>query len=169
VRELILGGARSGKSRYAEQRALQSGLEVVYIATAEARDQEMSARVALHRQRRPADWLTLEEPLALADTLRVHAQAARCIIIDCLTLWLSNLLIAGEEIFQHERAALLRALPSLPGQILFVGNEVGQGIVPMNALARRFVDEAGCLHQELAQACERATWVVAGLPQVLKG
>ncbi|WP_228125051.1 bifunctional adenosylcobinamide kinase/adenosylcobinamide-phosphate guanylyltransferase [Candidatus Methylospira mobilis] len=169
MRELILGGARSGKSGYAEQRAQKSGLEVVYIATAEACDQEMGARIALHRQRRPADWLTLEEPLALADTLRAHAQAERCILIDCLTLWLSNLLTLGEDRFKCEREALLRTLPSLPGQLLFVSNEVGQGIVPMNALARRFVDEAGYLHQDLAQLCERVTWVVAGLPQVLKG
>lgn len=169
VRELILGGARSGKSRYAEQKAMQSALEVVYIATAEAGDQEMTARVELHRQRRPADWLTLEEPLALADALRVHARSSRCIIVDCLTLWLNNLLMAGEDRLQQERLALLQALPTLPGRILLVGNEVGQGIVPMHPLARRFVDEAGCLYQDLAQICERVTWVVAGLPQVLKG
>jgi adenosylcobinamide kinase/adenosylcobinamide-phosphate guanylyltransferase len=168
VRELILGGARSGKSRYAEQRAMQSALEVVYIATAEAGDQEMSVRVALHKQRRPDAWLTVEEPLALAETLRAYAQPTRCIIVDCLTLWLTNLLMAGDERFQCERQALLQTLPLLSGQILFVSNEVGQGIVPMNALARSFVDEAGWLHQDLAQICERATWVVAGLPQVLK-
>jgi adenosylcobinamide kinase / adenosylcobinamide-phosphate guanylyltransferase len=168
VQELILGGARSGKSRYAEQRAMQSDLEVVYIATAEAGDREMCARVALHRLQRPAEWLTVEEPLALAETLRAHAQPTRCIIVDCLTLWLTNLLMANDESFQRERLALLQVLPSLPGEILFVSNEVGQGIVPINALARRFVDEAGFLHQELAQLCERVTWVVAGLPQVLK-
>jgi adenosylcobinamide kinase / adenosylcobinamide-phosphate guanylyltransferase len=168
LQELILGGVRSGKSRYAEQRARQSALDVVYIATAETRDQEMSARVALHRQRRPDEWLTVEEPLALAATLRAHAQSTRCIIVDCLTLWLTNLLMVGEDCFQRERLALLETMPSLAGQILFVSNEVGQGIVPVNALARRFVDEAGLLHQELAQICERVTWVVAGLPQALK-
>lgn len=168
MRELVLGGARSGKSRYAEQRAIQSSLEVVYIATAAAGDEEMEARIARHRERRPAAWFTVEEPLALAATLGAQAAPERCLIVDCLTLWLSNLLADGDDRLQRERSALLQTLPTLPGHICLVSNEVGQGIVPINPLARRFVDEAGWLHQDLAGICERVVWVAAGLPQVLK-
>ena len=169
MRELVLGGARSGKSRHAEQRARQSGLEVVYIATGAARDEEMAARIAHHRARRPAEWLTVEEPLSLAEALRSHTAPERFVLVDCLTLWLSNLLEAGEERFREEREALLETLPALRGDVCLVSNEVGLGLVPLNPLARRFVDEAGWLHQELAACCERVVWVVAGLPQVLKG
>ncbi|HLF97725.1 MAG TPA: bifunctional adenosylcobinamide kinase/adenosylcobinamide-phosphate guanylyltransferase [Methylococcaceae bacterium] len=168
MRELVLGGARSGKSRHAEQRARQSGRKVVYIATGEAGDAEMAVRIAHHRARRPEDWLTVEEPLRLAEALCTHAATERFVLVDCLTLWLGNLLEQGEERFRNERAALLEILPALPGDICLVSNEVGQGVVPVNPLARRFVDEAGRLHQELAARCERVTWIVAGLPQVLK-
>jgi len=171
MKELILGGARSGKSAYAERRARASGLRVVYIATAEAGDGEMTARIALHRARRPAEWSTVEAPLALAETLRREAKADRCLLVDCLTLWLSNLLAGPEgadERFEQEKTLLLEILPQLPGQIHLVSNEVGQGIVPMNTLARRFVDEAGLLHQALAQCCERVVLVTAGLPHILK-
>lgn len=165
---LILGGARSGKSRHAESLARQSGLQVVYIATGWAGDQEMAARIARHREHRPKDWLTVEEPRALAHALKTHAAEDRFVLVDCLTLWLSNLLAEGEDCFRQERAALLESLPTLPGEIVLVSNEVGQGIVPANPLARRFVDEAGWLHQDLALLCERVIWVAAGLPQVLK-
>jgi len=165
---LILGGARSGKSRYSENLALQSGLQVVYIATGWAGDEEMASRIAHHQAQRPNDWLTVEEPRALALALQSHAAADRFIIVDCLTLWLSNLLAEGDACFRLERQALLDILPSLPGTICLVSNEVGQGIVPLNPLARRFVDEAGWLHQDLARICERVVWVVAGLPQILK-
>lgn len=168
MRELILGGARSGKSGYAEAEARRSGLEVVYLATAEAGDGEMQERIRHHRARRPAEWLCVEEPLALAAALEHHAATGRCLLVDCLTLWLSNLLIAGDERLRAERAALLASLEALPGRIILVSNEVGQGIVPLGELSRRFVDEAGWLHQDLAALCERVVFVVAGLPQVLK-
>lgn len=169
MQELILGGARSGKSALAQQRAGQSRLAVTYIATARALDEEMAARIARHRSARPAAWTLVEEPLRLAATLQAHAAAERCLLVDCLTLWLSNLLAEGEARLALEKQALLETLPGLPGHIILVSNEVGQGIVPGNALARRFCDEAGRLHQALAALCERVTLTVAGLPLPLKG
>ncbi|MFC3551606.1 bifunctional adenosylcobinamide kinase/adenosylcobinamide-phosphate guanylyltransferase [Lysobacter cavernae] len=170
MRSLILGGARSGKSALAERLAAQSGREVVYIATAERRDGEMAARIAHHRARRPAHWGCVEEPLALADALRAHAGVGRCLLVDCLTLWLSNLLGADDAtVFEREREALLTTLPQLPGEIVLVSNEVGLGIVPMGELSRRFVDETGRLHQALATQCERVIFTAAGLPLALKG
>ena len=168
LRMLILGGARSGKSRYAERLAVESGKPVMVIATGWAGDAEMADRIARHREQRRPDWVTVEEPCALAKVLQTHANENRCLIVDCLTLWLCNLLAQGEESFQAERAALLDTLPSLPGIICLVSNEVGLGIVPTGPLSRRFVDEAGWLHQDLAQLCERVVWVAAGLPQLLK-
>jgi adenosylcobinamide kinase/adenosylcobinamide-phosphate guanylyltransferase len=167
---LILGGARSGKSALAERIAQASAREVVYVATAQARDGEMAERIAHHRGRRPSSWLSVEEPLALADALRSHARADRCVLVDCLTLWMSNLL-GGDDMtrFEHECAALLDVVPTLPGELLFVSNEVGLGVVPMGELTRRFVDEAGRLHQALAARCERVLFVAAGLPLALKG
>lgn len=167
---LILGGARSGKSALAERLAHDSGRAVVYLATAEARDGEMRARIDHHRARRPGHWACVEEPLALAAALRGHARADRCVLVDCLTLWLSNLLHDADAArFGRERDALLAALPTLPGEILLVANEVGLGIVPLGALSRRFVDEAGRLNQSVAAACERVLFVAAGLPFALKG
>lgn len=173
MRSLILGGARSGKSALAERLAGESGCGVVYIATAAATgfdDGEMAERLALHRARRPAHWQCIEEPLALARVLALHARPDRCLLVDCLTLWLGNLLGDGDgSRFGREREALLRLLPGLPGQIVLVGNEVGLGVVPMGALSRRFVDEAGRLHQALAACCERVVFTAAGVPLVLKG
>ena len=170
MKELILGGARSGKSALAERLALASAREVIYLATATAGDGEMSERIRHHQSRRPSHWLLVEEPLELAATLQTHASANTTILVDCLTLWLANLLAAETEgLFQQQRDALLSCLPSLSGRILFVSNEVGMGIVPMGELTRRFVDEAGRLHQDLAQICDRVTMVVAGLPLVFKG
>jgi len=167
---LILGGARSGKSALAERLASASGREVVYLATAQAGDEEMARRIAHHRARRPVAWRCVEEPLALAAALQAQARADRCLLVDCLTLWLSNLLADGEaERFERERAALLAVLPALPGEIVLVSNEVGLGIVPLGELTRRFVDEAGRLHQALAASCERVLFVAAGLPLALKG
>lgn len=168
MKHLILGGARSGKSRHAEHLAEQSGRAVVYIATAEALDAEMSARIAHHRAQRPAGWALVEEPLALAAVLRTEAAPERCLLVDCLTLWLGNLLAADAVRMQHEIDALCATLPHLPGEILLVSNEVGWGIVPDNPLARRFRDEAGRLHQRLAALCDRVTLVVTGLPLALK-
>lgn len=169
MRHLILGGARSGKSRFAEEQAIESGLPVTYIATAEAGDGEMAGRIARHRRERPSHWTTVEEPLALGRALQGACEPDGCIIVDCLTLWLSNLLAAGEEEMRRELDALLRMLPALPGRTLLVSNEVGLGIVPDNPLARRFRDEAGRLNQALAGQCERVTFVAAGLPMELKG
>jgi adenosylcobinamide kinase/adenosylcobinamide-phosphate guanylyltransferase len=170
MRTLILGGARSGKSALAERLAIDSAREVVYIATAQAGDAEMAARIAHHRARRPQQWLCVEEPLHLADVLRDHARDDRCILVDCLTLWLSNLLgDADVQGFERERDRLLNVLPDLPGDVLLVSNEVGLGIVPMGELTRRFVDEAGRLHQAVAALSERVLFVAAGLPLALKG
>ncbi len=171
--ELILGGARSGKSRFAEERALASGKALVYLATAETRDREMSERVKLHQQRRSDDWALIEEPLRLAETLQQHSQTDNCILVDCLTLWLTNCLLQSEDVkqdgvWQSERTKLLDTLQTLPGDVIFVSNEVGQGVVPMGGLSRKFVDEAGWLHQELAKVCNSVVFVVAGLPQFLK-
>lgn len=168
MKELILGGARSGKSAFAQRRAVESGLEVIYLATAQAGDQEMSERIARHRAERPATWGLIEEPLALAEALQTHAAPDRCLLVDCLTLWLANLLAAGEQRLEAEVSNVLQRLPSLPGHVLLVSNEVGQGIVPANPLARRFRDEAGRLHQAVASGCDRVVLVVAGLPLILK-
>jgi adenosylcobinamide kinase / adenosylcobinamide-phosphate guanylyltransferase len=170
MKELILGGVRSGKSRLAEQRAQASGLEVIYIATAlAAGDAEIEERIRQHRQRRPADWTLIEEPLALGATLHSHATPQRCLIVDCLTLWLTNLLVTASDRFEPERQSLLDTLPALSGEIILVSNETGLGVVPLGALSRRFVDVSGELHQRLAALCDRVTLTVAGLPHMLKG
>jgi adenosylcobinamide kinase / adenosylcobinamide-phosphate guanylyltransferase len=164
--ELILGGARSGKSALAEQRAWNSGLELLYIATATADDSEMSERIAHHQQRRGSAWQLVEESLALAGILQRHAGSERCIVVDCLTLWLSNCLHQG--CWEREKTALLETLPQLSGHIVLVSNETGLGVVPMGELSRQFVDEAGFLHQQLAALCQQVTLTVAGLPLTLK-
>lgn len=169
LKTLILGGVRSGKSRLAETLALQSGLPVTYVATAIAGDEEMRRRIEFHRQRRPAPWTVVEEPYALAAALRPHAVEGRCVIVDCLTLWLTQLLCAGEELLAKERDALLAALPEIKAHLILVSNETGLGIVPLDALTRRFADEAGRLHQALAERCEHVVLTLAGLPWVLKG
>jgi len=168
MRELIIGGARSGKSALAVQLARSSGLAVSVIVTAAAGDAEMAERIARHRAARPREWRVVEAPIGLAAALRAECAGDRVVIADCLTLWLSNLLLA-ETPFAAERAALVDALPDLPGRVLLITNEVGLGIVPASALARRFRDEAGALNQALAVACERVILVTAGLPLVLKG
>lgn len=165
---LILGGARSGKSRHAEQLAQTSRLPVSVIVTAQAQDEEMAQRIAHHQANRPAHWEVIEAPLDLAAALHIHARDGHCLIVDCLTLWLSNLLCQTPDQLQPQRDALLAALPTLPGTILLVSNEVGMGIIPMGELSRRFVDEAGWLNQAVAGVCERVTLVAAGLPLVLK-
>ncbi len=168
--ELILGGARSGKSRFAECLAAESGLAVAYIATSQALDGEMTERIAHHRERRPAHWTLVEEPLQLARVLREQAAANRCLLVDCLTLWLTNLLMLDDAVrLAEERDALLECLDGLPGRILLVSNEAGLGVVPLGELTRRYVDEAGWLHQAVAQRAQRVTFMVAGLPMTLKG
>ncbi len=165
---LILGGARSGKSRHAQNLAAAGGQPVTVIATGEARDAEMAARIARHQAERPAHWRTVEQPIQLAEALQVVAGARQCVLIDCLTLWLLNLLEAGETVFARERAALLATLPTLSGDILLVANEVGLGVIPLGELNRRFVDEAGWLNQDIARMADRVTLVTAGLPLVMK-
>lgn len=164
---LVLGGARSGKSRHAEMlvRAAGGG---VYLATAQALDAEMAARIARHRAERGRDWTTIEEPLELAAALERGARAGQPILVDCLTLWLSNLMGAGRGV-EAETARLLAALKVLPAPVVFVSNEVGLGIVPDNALARAFRDEAGRLNQAVAAAADRVVFLAAGLPLALKG
>ncbi len=167
--ELILGGARSGKSRFAEQQALFSSLKLIYIATAQKLDTEMSDRIHIHQQRRGKQWHTIEEPYALADAMQINAGSENCLLVDCLTLWLSNLLHSeNSKDWKTEKSKLLELLPELPGHIIMVSNEVGSGIVPMGDLSRNYVDEIGWLHQELAQLSDRVTLVIAGLPQRLK-
>ena len=168
--ELILGGARSGKSRWAEKLAADSGLPVTYIATSQALDGEMSARIRQHRERRPADWTLVEEPLELARVLQELASPERCLLVDCLTLWLTNLLMLDDESrLLAEREALLECLAALPGRIILVSNETGLGVVPLGELTRRYVDESGWLHQAIAERCQRVIFTVAGLPMLLKG
>ena len=172
--ELVLGGARSGKSRYAERQAQTSDQRVVYIATCIPCDDEMRQRIEHHRQDRPGHWRTIEEPVQLGKVIRQHEQSGCCLLIDCLTLWLSNILFDAEgnitqSRFQQEKAALLAALESSNGDIILVSNEVGQGIVPIDAGARRFVDEAGWLHQDIARISAKVTLISAGLPLRLKG
>jgi len=169
MKELILGGVRSGKSKLAEQHALATDLPVSYIATATRDDGEMQARIVHHQAQRPAHWQLIEEPLALAATLRQHAADNRCLLVDCLTLWLTNLLCAQDEArLQTEVNALLQTLPTLPGHIILVSNETGMGIVPLGELTRRYCDEAGRLHQAVALTCDRVILTVAGLPLHLK-
>lgn len=181
TRTFVLGGARSGKSAYAETLAAGSGKEVLYVATAQAGDAEMAARIARHRQQRDQAWRTVEEPLALGAAIAKWSAPERLILVDCLTVWLSNLLFAQAHIFpevgeiippacfQEERQGFLRALGQAAGDVILVSNEVGMGVIPQGAISRWFVDEAGRLNQAVAASCERAVWVAAGLPLMLKG
>jgi adenosylcobinamide kinase/adenosylcobinamide-phosphate guanylyltransferase len=150
---------------------------VTCLVTAAAGDEEMAQRIAMHRACRPAAWAVVEEPLALAAALVRYTRPDHCVIVDCLTLWLSNTLFPAtmpepsnvdHDIFERERDALLTCVPTLPGRVIFVANEVGLGIVPLGAGTRRFCDEAGRLNQQLAALCERVTFMAAGLPLTLK-
>lgn len=165
---LVLGGARSGKSRHAQRLAEAWPGDPVFLATAQAFDDEMRARIARHRADRDARWRTVEVPLDLPRAIRAEDGAARVLLVDCLTLWLSNLLLAGAD---PDRAAdaLAAALAAARARIVLVANEVGFGIVPDNALARRFRDAAGMLNQRLAAVCDATDLVVAGLPLRLRG
>ena len=168
--QLILGGARSGKSRLAEKNAQDSALTVIYIATAQAWDEEMQSRIEHHRQQRPSHWTVIEEPIYLADQLLQIDQANQCILVDCLTLWMTNLLLhENTELQLQQCQKLLNILPKLQSKIILVSNETGLGIVPMGEISRKFVDEAGRLHQQLGQIAEKVVFCVAGFPMILKG
>lgn len=170
-RQLILGGVRSGKSRLAERLASASALPVTYIATAQAGDAEMAARIAHHRAQRPAHWETVEAGTALGAAIADAGASGRLVLVDCLTLWLTRVLCSddADALLAAERAALIEAVRDSAGPLIMVSNETGLGIMPMDALSRRFGDEAGRLHQALAALCERVVLTAAGLPLVLKG
>lgn len=165
---LVLGGARSGKSRHAETLVASAASAATYIATAEAGDAEMAARIAEHRARRSDFWRTVEEPLELAVAIAAYAAPDRPVLVDCLTLWLSNLLGAGRAV-AHETEALSAALRGAAGPVVLVANEVGLGLVPDTPLGRVFRDGAGRLNQAVAAVADRVVFVAAGLPLVLKG
>lgn len=164
---LVLGGARSGKSQYAQKLAEASGRHPILIATAEAHDAEMAARIGRHAAERGPNWAVVEEPVALAGALRREARADRIVVVDCATLWLSNLLLQQADLAGATRE-LARGVAQLSGPVIFVSNEVGGGIVPENPLARAFRDAQGRLNQALAEACEAVVLISAGLPLQLK-
>lgn len=167
--ELVIGGARSGKSRYAENVAKHSGKEVIYLATSEIYDNEMAKRVEMHKAQRPANWELIEEPLNIAEVLKTNSQTNNCILVDCLTLWLSNCLFGEyKNSWDEYKKQLMDVLDTLPGQVIFVTNEVGCGIVPIGEVSRQFVDQAGWLHQEMAAKVAKVTLVTAGIPTILK-
>jgi adenosylcobinamide kinase/adenosylcobinamide-phosphate guanylyltransferase len=170
MKRLILGGIRSGKSRLAQQLAGDSGMPVTYLATALSGDHEMSERIAAHRKQRPDSWQLVEEPYQLATALQHYAQPDHCLLVECLTLWLTNLLL-DEDSQRHikEQQALLDCLPKLAGEIILVGNETNMGVIPMGSLSRRFCDQSGTLHQAIASLCDEVLLTVAGLPLKLKG
>ena len=176
---LVTGGARSGKSAYAERLALETALPTVYIATALAGDEEMRSRIEQHRLRRPKDWQTVEcATAALAAAIREVSRADTCTIVDCLTLWLANVLARANDAegparddlrsLDLEREALIGAVRAAPGLLILVTNEIGSGVIPISRLSRTFVDEHGITNRRFAEACDRATLMVCGLPLTLK-
>ncbi len=164
---LVLGGARSGKSRYAQRLAESSRLQPVLIATAEAHDAEMAARIKRHAAARGTRWVVVEEPVALVEALWREARKERIVVADCVTLWLSNLLLNHHDIAAATKK-LTQSVAGLPGPVIFVSNEVGGGIVPENDLARAFRDAQGLLNQELAKTCEAVVLLSAGIAVCLK-
>ena len=170
MKTLILGGVRSGKSQLAESLAQQSGLAVTYIATAGADDAAMAARISIHRERRPPDWSNIEEKFHLAQVVASVATENHCVLVDCLSLWLTNLLISDDEILiENEIDALLSCLDEVRAQIIMVSSESNMGVIPMGELSRRYCDLIGQLHQQVATLSDRVILTVAGLPHTLKG
>jgi adenosylcobinamide kinase/adenosylcobinamide-phosphate guanylyltransferase len=165
---LVLGGARSGKSSFAERLVAESGLGKVYLATGRAWDGEMQERIAAHKAQRGPDWTTIEEPLELAGALEAASGSDRIVLVDCLTLWLTNVMMAERDV-EAGFSGLVEALPRLAGPVILVSNEVGLGIVPENRMARDFRDHAGRLHQKIAALADAVVFVAAGLPLRMKG
>lgn len=175
-KSLVLGGIRSGKSAYAEEQARLCQQAVTYIATAQAvyRDDDIDAswqqRIQAHRERRPPHWLCIEEPLHLAKVLHQHSGDQQCLLVDCLSVWLTNLLLRNDEaLLKVETAALLEAVEAYRGRLILVSSESNMGVLPLSDLSRRYCDAVGLLHQQLAARCEQVVLVIAGLPQFLKG
>jgi len=172
IKKLVIGGCRSGKSRYAEQWVSENFSDKVFVATLEARnDAEMDQRIALHLQSRGTGWLTVEEPLALAGVLEENETGAEVFLVDCLTMWLTNMMMQdfSDEKIQAQVARLCETVADLSVSVVLVANEVGLGIVPESPLGRRFRDLAGWTNQQMAQACQQVVFVAAGLPMRLKG
>jgi adenosylcobinamide kinase/adenosylcobinamide-phosphate guanylyltransferase len=165
---LVLGGARSGKSRFGEQIAKDSGLEVIYVATAQAYDNEMVKRIEQHKLDRPDHWQSIEEPVNLPQIIEDNSHSKNIILVDCLTLWLMNLLDARLDI-PREVDALLNALSKSSGAVVMVSNEITMGVVPMGEMSRQYVDELGRMHQRIAQQAHNVTLMVAGIPMAIKG
>jgi adenosylcobinamide kinase/adenosylcobinamide-phosphate guanylyltransferase len=165
---LVIGGAKSGKSLYAEKIISAAPPPYVYIATAEVLDDEMAEKVKRHKERRGNNWITYEEPLKLNELLENLIQTPHPILVDCITLWISNLLIAGKDVEAHVERLCSIISHQRSSPIIFVSNEVGWGIVPDNELARRFRDVAGWTNQKLASVCTHVTWMVAGIPILIK-
>ncbi|WP_133013329.1 bifunctional adenosylcobinamide kinase/adenosylcobinamide-phosphate guanylyltransferase [Marinomonas flavescens] len=169
MKHLVLGGVRSGKSAFAEERILATDSPVYYVATSQVWDDEMADRVRKHQRRRPASWSLIEEPIKLAQTLQQLNNTGNAVIVECLSLWISNLLCSeDEDLFEQETEAFLAIVKRFEGELIIVSSEVGLGIMPMNAMARRFGDEIGMMNQKLAKLTERVTFVAAGLPMPLK-
>ncbi len=167
---LVLGGIKSGKSRLAESLATDCKMPIVYIATASAGDAEMQQRIEHHKKSRPVEWQVVEEPVHLGRMIKLHATEQSCVLVDCLTLWLTNLLMQqNNQLLQQLKTELIESIRQSRGPVILVSNETSMGIVPMGELTRQFCDEAGLLHQELAGLCDNVVLTVAGLPHYLKG
>ena len=166
-RVLVLGGARSGKSRTALQLAEQASSQRIYVATAQAFDDEMRERIALHRLERDHSWQTVDAPLELPQTIRAQTGPGKAVLVDCLTLWLSNIMLAERDP-AHEADRLIGAVREAQGPLILVSNEVGQGIVPSTPLGRSFRDAQGRMNQRIAEACDAVVLVAAGCPILLK-
>lgn len=170
MRTLVLGGIKSGKSRLAEKLAIDSSKRVVYVATATGNDDEMKLRIAHHKSNRPKYWQVIEEPLKLAEAITNHSTLETCVLVDCLTLWLTNVLLAESTVtVEQERDELLQACQCAVGPIVMVSNETNMGIIPLGELTRQYCDETGLLHQQLAASFDNVILTVAGLPHYLKG
>lgn len=172
MKRLVIGGARSGKSRTAEALAVHTAsllhTPLVYVATAQSRDDEMAQRISQHQMQRGDGWHTIEETIAIADVITDDAHEGKVILVDCLTLWLSNLMEAQHDVAGHS-SLLCTAIQQTQADVIFVANEVGLGIVPDNKLARDFRDLAGLMNQQVASVCDQVIFMAAGLPMVMKG